>query len=231
MMGAPLQIVPPPASASPGTSETVLRSRRWSSPFQTGIKRLADVLLASLLLGLVLPLMALIAIAIKLDSPGPVLYPWRVVGKDGRPFLSWKFRSMCADADRRKAQLLAANQMRGPVFKLENDPRITRLGRFLRRYSLDELPQLASVVLGDMSLVGPRPPLATEYARFSTAQKRKLAIKPGITCLWQVSGRNQIRDLDEWVGLDLEYLRAWSLWLDCRILWRTIFAVFGATGR
>ena len=230
-MSAQLQIVPSAGNAPAAGMETVPRSPRWSSPFQTGIKRAADVLFGSILLVLCMPLMVLIALAIKLDSAGSVLYPWRVVGQDGRPFLSWKFRSMCADADRRKARLLAENEMRGPVFKIENDPRITRVGRFLRRYSLDELPQLASVVVGDMSLVGPRPPLAVEYAKFSPAQRRKLAVKPGITCLWQVSGRNQIRDFDEWVRLDLEYLRAWSLWLDCKILWRTVYAVFGGTGR
>ena len=203
----------------------------WASPLHTGIKRLSDVILSAFLLLISMPLLAAIAIGVKLDSRGPVLYKWRVVGKGGHPFLSWKFRSMCLDADKKKDQLLEDNEMRGPVFKLQNDPRITRLGKYLRRYSLDELPQFFSVLIGDMSLVGPRPPLETEYSQFSEAQKRKLAVKPGITCLWQVSGRNEIRDFDSWVYLDLEYVRTWSLWLDCKILWRTVVTVLRGTGK
>jgi lipopolysaccharide/colanic/teichoic acid biosynthesis glycosyltransferase len=213
------------------SAEDVLFSRYWTNPLHTGIKRLADVILSALLLLVAMPLFAAIAIGVKLDSRGPVLYRWRVVGKGGHSFRSWKFRSMCVDADAKKDQLLEGNEMRGPVFKLQNDPRITHLGKYLRRYSLDELPQLFSVFIGDMSLVGPRPPLQTEYVRFSEAQKRKLAVKPGITCLWQVSGRNEIRDFDSWVNLDLEYVRTWSLWLDCKILWRTVATVLRGTGK
>lgn len=138
---------------------------------------------------------------------------------------------MCVDADQKKHHLLTHNEMQGPVFKLTDDPRVTRVGRFLRRYSLDELPQLFSVFIGDMALVGPRPPLQTEYSEFSALQKRKLAVTPGMTCLWQVSGRNDIRNFDEWVGLDLEYIGSWSLWLDCKILWMTLRAVLRGTGR
>jgi lipopolysaccharide/colanic/teichoic acid biosynthesis glycosyltransferase len=224
-------VFPQVALQEADSAADVLFSQYWTSPLHTGIKRLADVIISGLLLILAMPLLAMIAIAVKLDSRGPILYKWRVVGKDGRPFRSWKFRSMCIDADDKKGQLLDGNEMQGPVFKLQNDPRITRLGKYLRRYSLDELPQLFSVLIGDISLVGPRPPLQTEYLRFSPAQKRKLAVKPGITCLWQVSGRNDIRDFDRWVSLDLEYVRTWSLWLDCKILWRTVITVLRGTGK
>jgi lipopolysaccharide/colanic/teichoic acid biosynthesis glycosyltransferase len=160
-----------------------------------------------------------------------VIYRWKVVGRSGQPFVGYKFRSMVANADELKAQLEDRNEMTGPVFKLADDPRITRVGAWMRRYSLDELPQLYSVLKGDMSLVGPRPPLVTEYARFNEYQKQKLAVKPGITCLWQVSGRNELSDFDEWVGLDLSYIRRWSLWLDFEILFKTLTAVFSGSGR
>lgn len=203
----------------------------WKSTPHVVLKRLIDLAGSAVLVVLTLPIMALLAIAIKLDSPGPALYKWHVVGMNGVPLRSWKLRSMCFDADEKKAPLLAKNEMSGPVFKLENDPRVTRVGKFIRRYSLDELPQLFSVFIGDMSLVGPRPPLQTEYLHFSDLQKQKLSVKPGITCLWQVSGRNQIPDFDEWVKLDVEYIRTWSLWLDCKILLSTVTAVLGGTGR
>jgi lipopolysaccharide/colanic/teichoic acid biosynthesis glycosyltransferase len=211
--------------------QNVLFSPYWTSPLHRSVKRLLDVILSTVLLAITLPIMIVIAIAIKLDSHGPILYRWRVVGAKGKPFRSWKLRSMCVDADHKKEQLAARNEMRGPVFKLQNDPRVTRVGKILRRYSLDELPQFFSVLIGDMSLVGPRPPLQTEYANFSQAQKGKLMVKPGITCLWQVSGRNQIRDFDEWARLDLEYIRTWSLGLDGKILWKTVGAVLRGTGR
>ena len=195
------------------------------------IKRILDFFVAGAVLVVAFPLLVTIGVAIKLTSPGSVFYRWRVVGRGGTPFLSYKFRSMYEDADQRKAQLLAANEMSGPVFKISNDPRVTPLGRFLRKHSFDELPQLWSVVKGDMSLVGPRPPLVTEYEQFTDFQKLKLAVKPGITCLWQVNGRNDIRDFDEWVKLDLKYIREWSLWLDIKILLKTFTAVFAGTGK
>ena len=195
------------------------------------IKRVLDVLVAGAALVVAFPLLVSIGVAVKLTSPGPVFYPWRVVGLGGVPFLSYKFRSMYENADQRKAQLLARNEMSGPVFKISNDPRVTSLGRFLRKHSLDELPQLWSVVKGDMSLVGPRPPLVTEYEQFTDFQKLKLAVKPGITCLWQVNGRNDVKDFDEWVKLDLEYIRSWSLWLDIKILLKTFTAVLAGTGK
>lgn len=190
-----------------------------------------DIVAAAALLTGLSPLLLALAALVKLTSRGPALYRWRVVGRHGHPFVSYKFRSMVANADALKPQLLGQNEMTGPVFKLTLDPRVTPLGRWLRRYSLDELPQLWSVLVGDMSLVGPRPPLATEYARFTSFQRRKLAVKPGITCLWQVSGRNRVRDFDAWVRLDLEYIRSWSLALDVRILLRTLVEVFRGSGK
>jgi lipopolysaccharide/colanic/teichoic acid biosynthesis glycosyltransferase len=138
---------------------------------------------------------------------------------------------MIANADALRDGLASRNEMSGPVFKIANDPRITNVGAWLRKYSLDELPQLYSVLKGDMSLVGPRPPLVTEFEQFTDYQKQKMAVKPGITCLWQVSGRNQISDFDEWVRLDLEYISRWSLWLDLVILLRTVEAVFAGSGK
>jgi lipopolysaccharide/colanic/teichoic acid biosynthesis glycosyltransferase len=138
---------------------------------------------------------------------------------------------MCLNADLLKAQLEPLNEMHGPVFKLTNDPRVTKVGAWMRRYSLDELPQLYSVLKGDMSLVGPRPPLVSEYARFTEFQKQKLAVRPGITCLWQVNGRNDVKDFDEWVKLDLDYIRCWTPMLDIKILVKTASEVFGGTGK
>ena len=195
------------------------------------LKRLIDIVVSALLLVLLAPVFLLIALAIKLTTPHlAILYPWRVIGLKGRAFTGYKFTTMSAEADERRNELLALNEMQGPVFKLANDPRVTPLGRFLRKYSLNELPQLWSVLTGDMSLVGPRPAFRHELDRYELWQKRKLCVKPGITCLWQVSGRNRINSFDEWVKLDLDYIHNWSLWLDMRILVRTVWAVLGGTG-
>lgn len=188
------------------------------------VKRLLDVTLATILLLVLSPLLLFIALAIRLTSGAPILYAWRVVGQGGRPFVGYKFRTMVRDADQRKDDLRERNEMRGgPVFKIKDDPRVTPLGKWLRKYSLDELPQLWSVLKGDMSLVGPRPPLMSEYAQFDEWQKRKLAVKPGMTCLWQVRGKPN--DWDEWLRLDFEYIDQWSLWLDLEILWQTFIVV------
>ncbi len=195
------------------------------------LKRIIDVVIAPALLVLLAPLFVLIAIAIKVTTPDlPVFYPWRVIGLKGRPFTGYKFTTMVADADERKKALMDQNEMTGPVFKIKDDPRVTPLGRILRKYSLNELPQLWSVLKGDMSLVGPRPAGPDELERYELWHKRKLCVQPGITCIWQATGRNRISSFDEWVLLDLEYIDKWSLWLDCRILVRTVFAVLGGTG-
>jgi lipopolysaccharide/colanic/teichoic acid biosynthesis glycosyltransferase len=219
-------------SATPAHTFASLESSPcWSSQYLLACKRSLDIAVSSLLLVLLAPLLFVLAVLVKLTSLGPAFYAWRVVGKGGHPFTGYKFRTMCVNADDLKPQLEALNEMQGPVFKLTNDPRLTKFGSWMRCYSLDELPQLYSVLKGDMSLVGPRPPLASEYARFSRYQKQKLAVKPGITCLWQVSGRNQITDFDEWVKLDLEYIRRWSLKLDYWILLRTFREIWIGSGK
>jgi lipopolysaccharide/colanic/teichoic acid biosynthesis glycosyltransferase len=210
---------------------TVVSSPDWESEPRQAAKRLIDVLGAGSLLIALSPLFLVLAIIVKFSSPGNVFYRWRVVGRAGKPFLSYKFRSMVSNADELKAKLEASNEMTGPVFKITNDPRVTRAGKWMRRYSLDELPQLYSVLKGDMSLVGPRPPLASEYLHFTKFQEQKLQVKPGMTCLWQINGRNLVNDLDAWVRLDLEYIRCWSLGLDLKILLRTVAVVLGGSGK
>ncbi|CAN5151694.1 sugar transferase [soil metagenome] len=198
--------------------------------FAHALKRIMDIAIAAVLLVVLSPLLAAIALAVRLTSPGPVFYACHWVGKDARPFTGFKFRTMIQGAAAMEAELQDRNEMRGPAFKLTDDPRVTALGRSLRKYSLDELPQLWSVLIGDLSLVGPRPPRAHEYAQFTEFQKGKLAVKPGITCLWQVEGRHRINDYDDWVERDLDYIRRWSIWLDVQILARTAVVVFRGTG-
>ncbi|MGA3283101.1 MAG: sugar transferase [Verrucomicrobiota bacterium] len=208
----------------------VFRSAPETS-WQSLAKMLMDFFGAlALLLVAAIP-MLVIALLIKLLSPGPALFRQQRSGLNGAPFTLYKFRTMVTNAEQFKHELEAMNEMRGPVFKVTNDPRVTRIGKWLRRYSLDELPQLFNVLRGEMSLVGPRPLPVDEVRRFNDlAHRRRLSVKPGITCLWQISGRNQIADFKEWVRLDLEYIDNWSLWLDLKILLRTIPAVFVATG-
>jgi exopolysaccharide biosynthesis polyprenyl glycosylphosphotransferase len=199
--------------------------------WQSVVKHIMDLVGAFVLLILFSPLFLLIAMAIKIASPGPVFFRQQRSGQNGAPFTLYKFRTMITNAEQFKHELEAMNEMSGPVFKVTNDPRITRLGKILRRYSLDELPQLFNVLRGEMSLVGPRPLPVDEVRRFNDlAHRRRLSVKPGLTCLWQISGRNQIKDFKDWVRLDLEYIDNWSLWLDLKILLRTIPAVFAATG-
>ncbi|RJR34084.1 MAG: sugar transferase [Deltaproteobacteria bacterium] len=198
--------------------------------FALAVKRAMDIVISSLALMALTPHILIIAAAIKLTSPGPVFYDWYVVGFNKKPFKSWKFRTMVVGADQIKDQLAHLNEMQGPVFKIANDPRVTPVGRFLRKYSFDELPQLWSVFKGDMSLVGPRPAGPHELARYESWQRRKLSIKPGITCLWQVSGRNSISNFNDWAKMDLAYIDNWSLWLDCKILLRTIPAIISGKG-
>lgn len=214
------------------TPMLVLRSTpslSWSLLAKETFDRLAS---AILLLIFSLPMMA-VAIGIKLSDKGPVFYRQERAGKYGRPFMMWKFRTMIVDADAKLEELKkqAGNQMDGPVFKLEHDPRIFPFGRFLRKFSVDELPQLFNVLFGDMSLVGPRPMAVYELPDIEKSEhRRKLSVKPGITCIWQVSGRNEITSFDEWVKLDLQYIDNWSLWLDFKLLLLTIPAVLFAKG-
>lgn len=193
------------------------------------VKRVIDWLGAvAALLVLAIP-MVLVALIIRSTSRGSAIFRQQRAGKHGKPFTMYKFRSMSNDAEQRRADLLPFNQMSGPVFKVENDPRVTPFGRWLRRTSFDETPQLLNVLMGDMSLVGPRPLPLYEVEKFeNTAQRRRLSVKPGLTCLWQVRGRNEVRDFRDWVKLDLEYIDKWSLGLDFKILLRTVpTVVFG----
>jgi exopolysaccharide biosynthesis polyprenyl glycosylphosphotransferase len=200
-----------------------------TSQVQLLAKRALDVALSTLVLLLALPAVAAIALAIKATSSGSVLFRQTRCGLNGRIFTLYKFRTMVEDAEERRRELMHLNEMNGPVFKLKSDPRVTPFGRFLRRFSLDELPQFWNVLRGDMSLVGPRPPIPEEVARYQRWQRRRLAMKPGLTCLWQISGRNQI-DFDRWIELDLEYIDSWSPLLDLKILLKTIPAVLSGKG-
>ena len=194
-------------------------------------KRLLDIVGALAGLVLLSPVLLILALLIKLSSPGPVVFRQQRGGLHGRPFTMFKFRSMTADAELRKTELVSLNKMDGPVFKVDGDPRVTRLGHWLRTTSLDELPQLYNVLRGEMSLVGPRPLPLDEIARIeSRAQRRRLSVPPGLTCLWQISGRNEITSFDEWVRLDLAYIDSWSLWLDIKILLRTVPVVVSGLG-
>ena len=194
------------------------------------VKRFIDILVSAVLLVVLSPLLLVLAFAILVTSGRPVLFVQRRVGLNGRLFHMYKFRSMARDAHRRLEELKEKNEMLGPVFKMANDPRVTPLGRFLRRFSLDELPQLWNVLIGDMSLVGPRPPVPGEVSLYDRKNRRRLSMRPGITCIWQVTGRNNITDFGSWVKLDLEYIDNWSLGSDLWLLLRTIPAVLLGTG-
>jgi exopolysaccharide biosynthesis polyprenyl glycosylphosphotransferase len=195
------------------------------------LKSLLDFALAVLMLVLLAPLFLVIALLIKRTSPGPVLFRQQRSGLNGRPFTIYKFRTMVSNAEQLKHELAAMNEMTGPVFKVANDPRITPVGRLLRKFSLDEFPQLYNVLRGEMSLVGPRPLPVDEVRRFNDlSHRRRLSVKPGLTCLWQISGRNDVRDFRDWVRLDLEYIDNWSLWLDLKILCRTVPVVLSGAG-
>jgi len=207
----------------------VVFSRTPSDTLALATKRLFDVAVSGLALLFTAPVFLAVAVAIKLDSPGPVFFRQRRVGRNGRSFDMVKFRSMYRDAEARLEALKAQNEMSGPVFKMREDPRVTSVGRFLRRTSLDEFPQFWNVLVGDMSVVGPRPPIPAEVRQYKRWMRRRLSVKPGITCIWQISGRNNI-DFDRWMELDLEYIDTWSLKNDLLIFLRTIPAVLGSRG-
>jgi lipopolysaccharide/colanic/teichoic acid biosynthesis glycosyltransferase len=194
------------------------------------IKRGVDVVGAGLGLVVLSPFLLVVALLVKGTSRGPLFYRTHYLGERARPFVGYKFRSMVANADLVKPSLAHLNHMNGPAFKIRNDPRVTPLGRVLRKFSIDELPQLWNVLKGDMSLVGPRPPLPEEFERFRDWHKAKLAVRPGITCYWQINGRSEISDFDQWARLDLYYIEVWSLRTDLGILLRTVPAVFRGRG-
>jgi exopolysaccharide biosynthesis polyprenyl glycosylphosphotransferase len=208
-----------------GSPILIFRSTPDSS-WQLLAKAVLDRTVAAAILVLAAPLFGLIALAVRLTSPGPVFFSQERSGLYGRPFRMYKFRSMISNAEQNRQELQQLNEMSGPVFKITDDPRVTRVGRWLRAWSLDELPQLWNVLFGKMSLVGPRPlPVYETLAMSENAQRRRLSVKPGITCLWQVSGRNNVTDFKDWVRMDLEYIDRWSLWLDLQILLKTVPAV------
>ena len=215
--------------AAPRTAERYVLPRKRTHRVDAALRRLLDVAVAAKVLLLLFPLLALIALAIKLDSPGPVLFIQKRVGKGGREFPVFKFRSMFVDAERRLEALLEANERSGPVFKMRRDPRITRVGRLLRRGSLDEFPQLLNVLRGEMSLVGPRPAIPREVALYTPRQRGRLAVTPGVTGLWQVSGRANL-SFEESIALDLEYIERQSFWMNVVLLARTVPAVLTGHG-
>ena len=201
-----------------------------SNEMQLALKRSLDVAISLLVLGLALPVIGIAALAIKLTSPGSIVFKQTRIGLNGRIFTLYKFRTMIEDAHDRREEVAHLNEMNGPAFKAKDDPRVTPVGRWLRRFSLDEFPQFWNVLRGDMSLVGPRPPIPEEVASYHRWHRRRLSMKPGLTCLWQVSGRNDIHDFDHWMKLDLQYIDNWSPSLDLKILLRTIPAVLSGKG-
>jgi lipopolysaccharide/colanic/teichoic acid biosynthesis glycosyltransferase len=219
-------------TASPPLEWNLPGTLVWGQPtkhFQMALKRTLDVAVAGVLLILGAIPLALVALAIRIDSPGPILYPHERIGHNGRRFRMYKFRSMVADADAVKRGLLALNQTDTPLFKMSDDPRRTRVGRFIRRFSIDELPQLFNVLSGQMSLVGPRPALPEEAAQYNHEDAHRVVAVPGLTGLWQVSGRSLLT-FSEMVDLDVEYARTWSIWLDLKILLRTLPVVVSGRG-
>ncbi|HYG22386.1 MAG TPA: sugar transferase [Verrucomicrobiae bacterium] len=236
-------ITPLLSAQAPGTADALLYRAMLTFLFQvqriraiwiTGstatLKRTTDVVCSALFLVLLSPVFLLIAILVKLEDGGPVFFAQRRVGQHGREFKMFKIRSMCMNAEAKMKELLDQNQHKdGVTFKIKNDPRITRVGRWLRKFSLDELPQFYNVLVGDMSLVGPRPPIPSEVSKYSLVHRRRLAIKPGITCLWQISGRSEI-DFSGQVQLDIDYIENLSFWMDVKILLRTVPAVISGKG-
>ena len=213
-----------------GGFNVMTSSVRMASPLQLLLKRIMDI--AGSLVGLAITAIAVIIFGpiIYIQSPGPIFYSqWRV-GKSGRKFRIYKFRSMYPDADKRKAELMAQNKMDGLMFKMDDDPRIIPIGRMMRKFSIDELPQFYNILKGDMSLVGTRPPTVDEWEQYSPHHRARLCAKPGLTGMWQISGRSDITDFEEVVALDLKYIREWSIWLDIRMLFKTVWVVFAGKG-
>jgi exopolysaccharide biosynthesis polyprenyl glycosylphosphotransferase len=215
--------------AMPRTQPSSVNFELQYSRFYEFSKRVFDLAVGSFILIFLIPIYPIIVLMIKLDSPGPVLYRQNRVGKGGKVFKFYKFRSMYKGADKRRKQVEKMNEQDGPVFKIKADPRITSVGRFLRRSSLDEIPQIFNVLKGDMSIVGPRPPLPQEVTRYLPWHMRRLEVKPGITCLWQISGRSHI-SFNEWMRLDIEYLKSRSFRTDLLIFLKTVPAVIARKG-
>ena len=189
-------------------------------------KRAIDIVGSIVGLVLLSPILLIVAIAIKLESKGPIIFSQKRIGLKGKEFKMYKLRSMVEDAEKLKKDLMKSNEMSGPMFKMKDDPRVTRVGKFIRKTSIDELPQLVNVLKGDMSLVGPRPSLPKEVKKFKPWMKKRLEVKPGLTCFWQVSGRNNI-DFEDWMKLDIKYVEERSFWVDIKLIFKTFFVLFG----
>lgn len=198
-------------------------------PYQMAVKRVLDILVSSCVLVLLSPLLLVVAALIALTSPGPILFRQERVGRYGRTFRMLKFRSMVVNAEALRSSLMTRNEQAGPVFKIKKDPRVTRVGSILRKYSIDELPQLVNVLRGDMALVGPRPPLPREVEKYEAWQRRRLSVRPGLTCVWQVSGRNNI-SFEEWMYLDMRYIDHWSIAEDIKLILKTVPVVIAGRG-
>ncbi|MBE6062879.1 MAG: sugar transferase [Clostridium butyricum] len=190
------------------------------------IKRLFDIIFSLIALIFLCPILLLVAIIIKAESPGPVIFKQERIGANGKPFKMYKFRSMIADAEKFKDDLMKENQRNGPMFKIKNDPRVTKVGYFIRRTSIDELPQLVNVLKGEMSIVGPRPSLPKEVAQFEPWMLTRLNVKPGLTCYWQVQGRDNI-EFEDWMKLDIEYIKDRCFWVDLKLVFKTFFVLLG----
>jgi len=213
-----------------GTLPLLTFNRTPDELIQLLIKRLFDLFFSFIAIIVLSPVFLITAIIVKVSSKGPVFFRQQRCSLNGRRFTVYKFRTMVVDAEAKLKELLLFNEMQGPAFKMENDPRVTKLGKFLRKSSIDELPQFWNVFKGDMSFVGPRPPMPAEVDKYEPWQRRRLTMRPGITCLWQAFGRNKINNFDEWMKLDLEYIDNWSLWFDFKILLKTIPIVLFGTG-
>ena len=206
--------------------QEVVQSYENKKIFYNIAKRSLDILASLVGLMLLSPIILIVAILIKLESRGPVVFSQKRIGLDGKKFKMYKFRSMVENAEELKEKLQKQNEMSGPMFKMKNDPRVTKVGKFIRKTSIDELPQLINVLKGDMSLVGPRPSLPKEVEKFETWMLKRLEVKPGLTCYWQVSGRNNI-DFEDWMKLDIKYVNERSFWLDIKLIFKTVFVLFG----
>lgn len=204
--------------------ETDVRSQ--SNMMYDVVKRIIDIVCSMLGIICLSPILLIVSIIIKLDSKGPVIFKQKRVGLNGKEFNIYKFRSMVVNAEELKAKLQAQNEMSGPMFKMKEDPRVTKIGKFIRKTSIDELPQLFNVLKGEMSLVGPRPSLPNEVKDFESWMLKRLDVKPGLTCIWQVSGRNDI-DFEDWMKLDIKYVNERSIFLDIKLILKTVLVLFG----
>lgn len=210
-------------------AELPTRGLPGATRWRLAVKRSMDIVLSAVAIVILTPLLLAVALLVKVTSRGPVFYVQERVGRAGEPFRMLKFRSMHLDAHDRRDEHVDANIHQGPIFKIRDDPRVTPVGHVIRRLSIDELPQLFNVLVGNMSLVGPRPPLPEEFLDYTARERQRLLVKPGVTCIWQVSGRSDI-DFPTWVEMDLDYIRTWSLWLDLKLLLKTVPAVLSGRG-